>query len=82
MNHMGVRGNLLKWFSSYLFDRKKHVKIQLARSSSEIISTGVPQSSELSPTLFLININDMAKTTKILNFLQFADDMTIVTVHI
>ena len=45
-------------------------------SSLNEITCGVPQSSILSPILFLIYINDISNSTE-LNLLSFADDTTI-----
>ena len=40
LNHYGVRGILLKWFESYLSDRKQLVNFN-SHSSSQIISTNL-----------------------------------------
>lgn len=77
LEHIGVRGEVLRWIASYLSDRKQFVTIYSHSSDFINITMGVPQGSVLSPLLFLIYINDMAKASRLLNFVHFADDTTV-----
>ena len=52
----GVRGNPLRWFENYLYNRNQVVKIGDTISSSQTIICGIPQGSTLGPLLFLLNI--------------------------
>ena len=73
---IGIRGNMLKWFSDYLIDRKQAVVIKGKTSSYRSINAGVPQGSVLGPLLFLIYINDIVKDIESIVKL-FADDTSM-----
>ena len=71
----GFRGNINKWFQSYLSNRKQYVCVKKSQSSLRDTKFGVPQGSILGPLLFLIYINDMRNCTQ-LSLIHFADDST------
>ena len=73
---IGIRGGLLRWFSSYLSGRKQKVVIPGAQSNWNYIQAGVPQGSILGPLLFLIFINDIVVDINA-NIRLFADDTSL-----
>ena len=52
---VGIKGNALKWFVSYLNGRRQCVMINYASSQFADIRFGVPQGSVLGPSLFPSN---------------------------
>ena len=64
LRHNGIRGQGLKWFESYLSNRKQFTYINGKQSKLNSVSHGVPQGSVLGPLLFLIYTNDIVNCTK------------------
>jgi len=77
LNHYEVRGKAYDWFQSYLSNREQFVDIDGYKSDSLSITCGVPQGSILGPLLFLLYINELPNTSKLLSFHLFADDTNI-----
>jgi hypothetical protein len=73
----GFRGDLYRWFKSYIQNRSQAVALHGYTSGFEPIYSGVPQGSHLGPLLFLLYINDMEKCLKNTSILLFADDAKI-----
>ena len=59
LEHYCIRGNVLKWFHSYLFGRTQYVSVNGHISDPLPITRGVPKGSVLGPLLFLISVNDL-----------------------
>lgn len=73
----GIRGNLWRWYKSYITNRTQKVVIKGYESAYEEISSGVPQGSILGPLLFILFINDINDCFHNCNFLLYADDLKI-----
>ena len=77
LDYYGVKDHALGWFKSYLNNRAQYTQIGETLSDVGYIKHGVPQGSVLGPLLFLLYINDITESSKILQFYLFADDTTI-----
>ena len=77
LEYYGVKKSYLKWFKSYLSERKQGVSYPNGISKLKNIICGVPQGSILGPLLFLIYVNDLYLSSKLLNFILFADDTNL-----
>ena len=76
MKPMGCSNSAVKWFRSYLSDRKQLIDLSGTRSELDRIACGVPQGSILGPLLFLMYVNDMEIAVQC-KFLLYADDSAL-----
>jgi len=68
---------ILSWFKSYLSGREQWVKVLGFKSAAVSVPSGVPQGGHLSPLLFSLFVNGIAKAAPKCKFLMFADDLKL-----
>ena len=60
----GLGNDTLKWFESYLKDRKQTTKVNGKYSMEKLVRQGVPQGSILGPLLYILYANDIKEVIK------------------
>ena len=76
LEHYGFRGIFLDFILNFVKERKYFVSVNGLKSNTKTVTNGVPQGSTLGPLLFLLYVNDMNNSSRLLKFIQFADDTT------
>ena len=75
--HYGIRGIALKWFHSYLSNRKQYASVNGYNSKNLNVTRGVPQGSVHGPLFFLIYMNNISRVSSKFAFYLFANDTSI-----
>ena len=73
----GIQSENLKWFRSYLSNRKQFILYDNFKTVLKIVKCRVPQSSILGTLLFRIFLNNLSNSTKVLDPVPFADDTNL-----
>ena len=80
LHQLGLRGHLVHFIINFLKNRTFQARCGTTLSPTTPQEQGLPQGSVLSPTLFLIMINDMCKHAKpYVKYSLFADDVALWT---
>ena len=77
LRYYGVEPGAVDWFRSFLTGRRQYVKNGNAESPIGSVLLCIPQGSSLGPLLFNIFINDLVRSSYLLEFILFADDTNL-----
>lgn len=77
LHNCGISFEFLKFFKSYIVNRKQFIFYNGFYSSTFDVQSGVPQGSNLGPCLFTMLINDLSDYIRFSNVLLFADDLKL-----
>ena len=75
LSQVGITGRMFNIIKSLLLSRKSFIKVGKFNSPPFKIESGLPQGSVLSPTLFILFINDFIGTLS--PRFKFADDTAV-----
>ena len=81
MECVGFKKPVIKWFKSYLSNRKFFVSVEGVFSEEGLPTCGVPQGSILGPLLLLIYFNDLPQSLREIASNLYADDTCIYYQH-
>ena len=74
----GIQGNMYRWTKSYLYNRRARVIVNNHTGKKVLLRQGVPQGGVLSPTLFILFINDLVgEMPKGVQAALYADDLVL-----
>ena len=76
-----IPNTILKFISNYITGRQAYTQYTGTNSKYKKIKTGVPQGGVLSPTLFNIYTADIPLPPQHIEYIAYADDITITSTH-
>ena len=76
LEHYGIRGIPLAWFTSYLHNGYQFIYANDKISNLLPVTSGMPQGSLLGTVLFTLFINDLVNSSEVIIFVMYADDTT------
>ena len=77
LSKYGAVGTPLRWFASYLTDRKQYCQINGHKSCLKNVLCGIPQGSCLGPLLFILYANDFEQCLEKCTANMYADDTSV-----
>ena len=78
LQRSGIEGNMYRWTKSYLHNRRARVMVDGYCGQKVLLRQGVPQGGVLSPTLFILFINDLVpELPKGVKAALYADDLVL-----
>ena len=77
LSEIGVSPSSIKWFESYLNNRKQKTSCGNEISAALPVTVGVPQGSILGTLLFLVYINNLPNAVKNSEVTLYADDTVL-----
>ena len=81
MKYFGFRASVIKWFESYLSNRKFFFVLIIFFSEAGTLKYSVPQGSILEQLLFLLYVNDLPQSLSDTGSYLYADDTCIFYQH-
>ena len=78
LNYYGITGSIATWIETFLTGRTQQVVVNVATSTSTIVTSGVPHGTVLGPLLFLLYLNDLPDNLST-SVRLFADDGIVYT---
>ena len=77
IDHIGIKGDLLRWITNYLHNRAQRTFVNNILSSTQAVHCGVPQGSILGPLFFILYVNDIKRHIKNVEIGLYADDTVL-----
>ena len=77
LSKYGAVGTPLRWFASYLTDRKQYCQINGHKSCLKNVLCGIPQGSCLGHLLFILYVNDFEQCLEKCTADMYADDTSV-----
>lgn len=74
---LGMVGELGEWLQDFLKDRHRAVTANGANSKETQIANGVPQSTDLGPSLFILDLSDILSDAQIATLASCANDTKV-----